>query len=68
MAKPATAATLRVLTTDPEPPSNLVTLDNTVACNDSYTCPCIACHLGRVRAMRRGVRPSSPLPVKMRAA
>lgn len=61
-------AVLRVLTTEPDPLPGLVELDNTVECNDTLTCPCAGCQLDRIRAMRRGVRPSEPLPVKQRAA
>lgn len=61
-------AVLRVLTTEPDPLPGLVELDNTLECNDSSTCPCVSCQLGRMRAMRRGVRESAPLPVKQRAA
>lgn len=61
-------ARLRVLTFDPEPPDNLISLNGTVECNDRYDCLCARCHLDRVVALRRGVRPSRPIPVRRKAA
>lgn len=61
---------LNVLTFNPTPPDNLVQLplDNTVACDDTYRCQCAGCTLERARAIQRGVRPSQPLPIKVKRA
>ena len=64
----ASDATLRVLTFDPEQPDNLVVLDGITPCTDQYDCPCPACKLDRARRIKRGVRPSQPLPFKRKAA
>lgn len=61
-------AVLRVLTTEPRQPDNLVVLDNTIECSDTYTCICLQCQLDRARLVKRGVRTSQPIPVKRRAA
>lgn len=39
-------------------------LDLTRSCTDTYDCDCAACILDRMRAVRRGVRPIRPVPVK----
>jgi hypothetical protein len=61
---------LRVLTFDPQPPSNLVQLplDNTIPCSGTYICDCAGCQIERQRAAQRGVRPSQPLPIKRKRA
>jgi hypothetical protein len=59
---------LRVLTFDPEPPSNMIPLDNTIECTGGYLCRCAGCQIDRRRAAQRGVRPSQPLPIKHKHA
>lgn len=59
-------ATLRILTTDPEPPDNLVVFD-VPACTGAMTCPCPACQAERFKLVRRGVRASTPLPIRRAA-
>lgn len=54
----ATSARLRVLTFEPNPPDNQITLDATQPCSGGYTCLCAGCHLERQRRLRTGVRPS----------
>ena len=61
-------AILRTLTFPAERPDNLILLDNTIACDGGYSCPCLGCELDRQRALKRGVRPSQPLPIKQRKA
>jgi hypothetical protein len=61
-------AVLHVLTTDPQPPTNLIVLDNTIECEDTYLCACLACQLDRMRAVKRGVRSSDSLPIRRRKA
>lgn len=60
---------LRVLTTDPQPPDNLVRLpSDPQACSGEMVCPCLSCQAERSQRVRRGVRPSQPLPFKRKAA
>ena len=62
-------ATLRVLTFDPEPsPDTICSLDDVRPCDGSMTCPCDRCRADRSAAVRRGVRPSEPIPVRRRIA
>lgn len=60
---------LRVLTTDPKPPANLVALPSEPrACDGTMTCICADCTKDRGRRVRQGVRPSQPIPIKQRRA
>lgn len=52
--KPKTAV-LRVLTTDPEPPSNLVDLAAPV-CDGSLVCDCPECVQDRAERVKKGIR------------
>ena len=57
---------LRVLPTEPEPPSNLVPLPSDgPSCTGEMTCSCLRCSNERAQRVRRGVRPSSPIPLKV---
>jgi hypothetical protein len=68
LAEPAPqTATLRVLTTGPDP-DNLVTLIDPASCDQTMTCDCLRCASERAERVRRGVRPSQSLPIKRREA
>jgi hypothetical protein len=65
--KQSNRVTLRVLTTDPSP-ANLVRIDEMIACDGSMTCICQQCADERAARVRRGVRESDGLPIKIRKA
>jgi hypothetical protein len=64
------SATLRLLTTDPNP-ENLVDIE-AIACNGSMTCPCDACRSKVAARVQRGGRRDDDkyggMPVKIRRA
>lgn len=49
-------ATLRVLTTDPQPHPNLVALPDMRPCSGTMTCECERCGRERAQRVRKGVR------------
>lgn len=59
------SAVLRVLTT--EIPEDAITVDGERACDGSYGCGCLKCSADRVAAVKRGVRPSAPIPIRRAA-
>lgn len=67
----AEVAVLRVLTTDPKSPSNLVQLSSApAACDETMTCTCNDCTKDRAKRIRQGVRDhaTNGIPIKRRAA
>lgn len=61
---PEQRATLRTLTFG-DPPANTVDLARLKACTGQYECICDTCTAERIRRVKRGIRPSSPIPTRV---